>query len=322
MRDTVVEMGKARGQSFALLLVASAAFGCGKDEAAAQRVIPPVVDAATAAVTPAYQVQGIAQKGPLQVGATVTIQEETDSLQPAGKVYVTTTTDDLGTFSLGTPIGTPFFEVIAQGRFFNEVANAIELGCPDPGCQPELVTLHALARGVSPDGGVQNVSVNLLTQLQSARLATLVQAGQSFDSAEAQSRGEVLTALGLPSLAQSFDSLTVADTGDANGELLAASVLVQLAPSTGNFSAPPGVPDMVDSLRQDLASGAVTSPDLLAKLASAREALGRLCPGQDRVGDALVRYYAERGVTIAVPPWRGFFGTGSDGGAGLPCTDL
>jgi hypothetical protein len=313
-------MGKACCQYVCLLLVTSAASGCGQDQAPKPNATPVPLDAAT--VTATYEVRGIAQKGPLQVGATVTIQEETDSLEPAGKVYVTTTTDDLGTFSLGTPIGTQFFEVIAQGRFFNEVANAIEFGCPDPGCQPELVTLHALARGESPEGGIQAVSVNLLTHLQSARLATLVQAGQSFDSAEAQARGEVLTALGLPPIAQSFDALTVADSGDANGELLAASVLVQLAPSTGNIAEPPGVPDMVDSLRQDLASGAVTSPDLLAKLASARQALDRLCPAQDRVGDALRRYYSERGVTIAVPAWRGFFGTETDGGSGLPCTDL
>jgi hypothetical protein len=282
-----------------------------------------LADCSTDAKARSYTVRGVAQKGPAQVGATVTIQELTAQLEPAGKTYVTSTTDDGGSFRLETPVGSELIEIIVQGRFVDELR-------PPSGCVPveacpvsatavlptNTLTLHTIARS---DGSqpTASVNVNVLTHLQSLRLRKLIRDGKSFTTAEEQSRGEVLLALEIPGVPFGFNTLTLADNGDYNGELLAASVLISAASVD--------IADTADSLRQDLEDGILDVERLRNLLQQARKSIGdQLCryPKSDRVKDALQFYYEQRGISASIPNWQQFFTPStakfSDGGVGCP----
>ena len=64
--------------------------------------------------------KGVAQKGPLQIGSTVTIAELDDNLNPTGKIFITEVTDNLGNFKLGSTISTKLALIVAQGFFMDE----------------------------------------------------------------------------------------------------------------------------------------------------------------------------------------------------------
>jgi hypothetical protein len=273
--------------------------------------VSAIIDCSTDTKSTSYTVRGVAQKGPAQVGATVTIQELTSGLGPAGKTYLTTTTDDAGSFRLDTPVGSELIEINVQGRFFDEVRGCTPNGQFGASCATVNLTLHAIARAEASQS-TANVNVNVLTHIQSLRLRKLVQAGKPFANAEEQSRAEVLTALGIPQVSKAFNTLTLAEDGESNGELLAISVLLARAALPANTGdAPTG--ELIDSLRQDLEDGVLDTPRLKEALERTRRVIGyELCyapptPENDRVKKTLEAYYAERGIPATVPDWRQFF---------------
>lgn len=76
-----------------------------------------------AAVT--YSAAGSVQKGPFTQGTSITIQPLDDSLNPTGKQYQTKTTDDAGTFSVGSEIESRYVEIIATGYYYNEIEGKV-----------------------------------------------------------------------------------------------------------------------------------------------------------------------------------------------------
>lgn len=64
--------------------------------------------------------RGVAQKGPLQIGSTVTIAELDQNLNPTGKTFITEVKDSLGTFSLASSISTNLVLIVAEGFFMDE----------------------------------------------------------------------------------------------------------------------------------------------------------------------------------------------------------
>src|SRR5262245_52176951 len=71
---------------------------------------------------------GVAQKGPLILGSTVTAQELNASLSPTGKQYSYQITSDLGTFSPTSAFGSQYIGVNATGYYFDEIADAVSTG--------------------------------------------------------------------------------------------------------------------------------------------------------------------------------------------------
>ena len=74
-----------------------------------------------------YQASGYVQKGPFSLGSSMTVQELDGALSPTGEQYTTQTTDDLGSFSLASEIGSRYVEVIAEGYYFNEISGDLSI---------------------------------------------------------------------------------------------------------------------------------------------------------------------------------------------------
>src|SRR5215469_15762620 len=71
---------------------------------------------------------GVAQKGPLIKGSTVTAQELSSNLSPTGKQYTYQIASDLGTFFPTSTFGSQYIGLNATGYYFDEVASALSTG--------------------------------------------------------------------------------------------------------------------------------------------------------------------------------------------------
>src|SRR5215469_8484001 len=112
---------------------------------------------------------GVAQKGPLIKGSTVTAQELDASLSPTGKQYSYQINSDLGTFTPTSTFGSQYIGLNATGYYFDELANAVSSG---------PITLNGYA-----DLTAQTVlNVNLLTTLAYQRIQQLVKLNSTFSA--------------------------------------------------------------------------------------------------------------------------------------------
>ena len=128
---------------------------------------------------------GVAQKGPLILGSSVTAQELSTTLAPTGKQYSYQTDSDLGTFHPSSPFTSQYIGVNATGYYFDEAVNAISGG---------PITLN----GYSDLSAVSVLNVNLLTTLAYQRIQNLVtKSGMSFTAATTQAQNEVLAAFSI-----------------------------------------------------------------------------------------------------------------------------
>ncbi|MBS2031356.1 MAG: VCBS repeat-containing protein [Deltaproteobacteria bacterium] len=130
-------------------------------------------------------VNGSVEKGPFVLGSSITVSALDASANPTGQVFKTQTTDDLGQFSLTVAYSGPV-GVAAQGYYFDELASSVSTS---------TLTLQGI--GALPASGSAQLNVNVLTHLESARVATLMAAGSSVDDASAQAQTELVHALGL-----------------------------------------------------------------------------------------------------------------------------
>lgn len=200
---------------------------------------------------------GVAQKGPLIKGSTVTAQELGSNLSPTGKQYSYQTTSDLGNFSPTSAFGSQYIGLIATGYYFDELANAVSTG---------PVTLNGYS-----DLSVDSVlNANLLTTLAYQRIQNLVtKSNMPFAAARAQAEGEVLTALGIPNA--DYGSFSTLDLGgNTNGDqiLAAVSSIFVYGNSSGPLSA------LIANFQNDLgANGLITSAATKAALATAAKAI-------------------------------------------------
>ncbi|WP_224368920.1 hypothetical protein [Hyalangium versicolor] len=265
-----------------------------------------------------YSLEGLAQKGPFQVGSLVTVQELDSQLAAEGVVYFTDTRDDFGAFSLDATIQSPFVEVRVSGYAYDELHFS-------PFDGPIDMRAIVPVEGSDPgEGSSVHAALNVLTDLQSARLRQLMGQGMGYSDAEAQSRGELLGAFGLPPGASSppFHQLDLSQDGEANAILLALSSTVLGVANLkltrlGNFPGP--VPGMGASFSETqtrmrmefegtggLASFSDDIRSAQHQLADATDQASVFCRPQcwGPVSKYLSLYYETRGVTATIPNWR------------------
>jgi N-acetylneuraminic acid mutarotase len=220
---------------------------------------------------------GVALKGPLILGTTVTAQELTSSLAPNGKQYSYQTNSDLGTFSPNSTFTSQYIGVAASGYYFDEVTNAVSTG---------PVTLN----GYNDLTASSIVNVNLLTTLAYQRIQTLVSSGLTFSSARSQAESEVLTALGIPPLTDPAPFNTLDFTKGTEGDkiLAAVSSMFVYGNNAGNLSA------LIAAFQSDIASdGTIDTPATRSTLQASARALN---PAD--VAAHLTQKYASLGVTF------------------------
>src|SRR5471030_3081032 len=151
------------------------ACGGGTPKADGTPVPAPTVYTATA---------GVAQKGPLAAGSTVTARELGLNLSATGNLYTYTTTAT-GAFVPDAKFASPLLAVTANGTYRDEVTGAASDG---------PVTLKSYA-----NLNTETVlDANVLTTLAFTRINTLLNVnGMSFADARAQAEREVLATFGI-----------------------------------------------------------------------------------------------------------------------------
>lgn len=170
-------------------------------------------------------ISGYVQKGPFINGSSVTVYDLNSDLSPTGKSYNVQITDNSGSFKLDSvTLTSDYISLRADGFYFNEVTGR------QSGAQ---ITLYALSK-VKEKG---EININVLTDLEKARVEYLMKGGKSFVEAKAQAQREILAIFDI----QKDDSLTsedlnISQSGDDNGILLAISSIIQGYRSEGEMS--------------------------------------------------------------------------------------
>lgn len=220
---------------------------------------------------------GVAEKGPLVQGSTVTAQELSATLSPTGKQYTYQITSDLGNFSPTANFGSQYIGLFASGYYFDEVQNAVSTG---------TITLN----GYSDLAADKVLNLNLLTTLTFQRIQNLVtQQGMTFTAARNEAETEVLAALNIP--AGNYGSFSTLDfRGGTNGDniLAAVSSIFVYGHPAGSLS------QLVSDFQSDIgANGVITNPATKAALTVASQAVNPL-----QVAANLTTKYSSDGVTF------------------------
>jgi hypothetical protein len=238
---------------------------------------------------------GVAQKGPLIKGSTVTAQELDANLSPTGKQYSYQTTSDLGTFSPTSTFGSQYIGLNASGYYFDEVQNAISTG---------TVTLNGYS-----DLSLNSVlNVNLLTTLAYQRIQSLMaNSGMTFSAARTQAENEVLTALHIPNGTYgSFGSLDLGGGSDGDHILAAISSIFVYGNSAGSLSA------LIANFQSDIgANGTLTSTASKNALVAAAKGVNATA-----VAANLTHYYSSVGVTFTASDITDWIDQDGDGVVG------
>ena len=236
---------------------------------------------------------GVAQKGPLKQGSTVTAQELDNSLSPTGRQYSYTVNSDLGTFSPTSTFGSQYIGVSANGYYFDEVTNGISVS---------TITLTGLS-DLSAD---TVLNVNLLTTLAYERIKNLVVNSHiTVTAARLQAEAEVLAALNIRVIGNygSFASLDLSKGSDGDKALAAVSSLFVYGNTSGQLSA------LIASFQSDIAdNGAIDSTTTKAALLAAGKNLN---PTQ--VAANLTNAYSSLGVAYTAADISNWIDQDGDG---------
>ena len=167
--------------------------------------------------TQIYNLSGLVQKGPYKTGSDVDILELSETLQPTGKVYQSTVSDNMGSFSIpNVELESNYIELKAEGYYFNEYVGYDEnLG---------KLVLKAVAN-VQDDA---TMNVNILSHISVERIKYLVQnENLSFDDALNQTQNEILSVFNLQEgLNSNYTDMDISQPGSENAKLLAVNSII------------------------------------------------------------------------------------------------
>ena len=236
-----------------------------------------------------YTIEGAIEKGPFVEGTEVTVRELDQDLIATGQTYSAVVEDDAGSFSVDATLSSPYVELSADGFYFNEVEG-------DLSAAP--ITLRAFA-DIDEN---ETVNVNVLTHLEHPRVATLVDAGESFSDAKAQARGELLSAFNIEEDVAAPETLTISEAGVNNAILLAVAVTVQGEQTEAELT------ELLAQLSSDLEQNGTISE-------TARNALRDDVTGLDlrEIREQVEGRYAQLGHDLEAPPFEAFLDSTGDG---------
>lgn len=210
--------------------------------------------------TKAYEVSGIAQKGPYIVGTNITIAELDEDLLPTGKSYYSTIINNQGEFEFpNVELSSNYVKLIASGYCFNEIwGNNSSKG--------EL-TLTSIA----DISNSSTININILTHLESARLEYLMKNENiEFNDAKKQAQKDVLSMfnLGETNDLEGSEKLDLTQVGISNAKLLAISSFI-LVGRTNDM-----IIELLTNIQQDIKSdGVLDNQTLQTDLRSRSELL-------------------------------------------------
>lgn len=231
---------------------------------------------------------GVAQKGQFLKGSSITIYALDNNLNATGLSYPTQIIDYMGSFRV-EGVNAEYVDIKANGYYFNENIGQTS---------SSTINLQALA---TTDG---IVNVNILTTLAYNRIKYLVGTGLTFQDAQTRAQIEVLTALGLGnSTSINFTDMNIANSGDANGLLLAASLLIQQSRGVGDVS------KLISDIAADIEEDGLLSSSLNQEIHRNERNIyvGTIING-------LIAFYEKNNIeNYSIPTFYSFLDTDGDG---------
>ncbi len=272
-----------------VFMLAGCLAGCSKSPSELDGPTPPPGPGSV------YSVNGSVQKGPYTQGTAITIQALDEKLNPTGKSYRTQISDDLGSFSLGSQIESPYVEILADGYYFDEVAGVLSAS-------------PLSLRSISDLGETGATNINLLTSLESYRVRHLVtEENMSIADARARADREIFAVFHIPDDILSdggFDKLDIMRAGEANAALLAISATLQSTRSVAELT------ELVSKIAGEIQAGGTV------KDASLREAVRSGGIGLDagRIAQNLEERYEALGMfDYVIPNFEDYLDVNGDG---------
>lgn len=166
--------------------------------------------------TESYSFSGKAQKGPFITGSNVTMNELNANLGQTGKSFITTISNDDGSFSLeNIELNSSLTLLTANGFYFSEIYRELSSA---------TLSLQALV----DLSDKESININVMTHLARGRIEKLVSDGLKFREANEQAKSELMTFLGVTeSFDIDFEELDISKNEEYNAALLAFSILLQ-----------------------------------------------------------------------------------------------
>ena len=179
---------------------------------------------------------GKAQKGPLVKGSTVVLRVTSaeGKLEPTGREFETTTTNDSGAFQFGDlDLESQYVLLSAEGYYFHEHDESYyfskEMGDQAEELFGTLETRSECPMRLDAATNLNNrntANINLLTHFEYKRVLKLVEEGKTFAEAKKQASIEVLGAFGVEIDATSAEDLDIFNTSEADRTLFNISLLI------------------------------------------------------------------------------------------------
>ena len=218
------------------------------------------------------KLSGAVQKGPFVEGSSVVLRETSaeGSLEPTGKEFNTTVTNDKGDFEFDSlDLESPYALLSAEGHYIHDVSGERSV------CVLHLNAITNMEKRIT-------ANINLLTHFEYKRVLKLVKDGVPFAQAKKQAAAEVLAAFGVFIPVNSAEDLNIFSTSAADMALYHISIFVDtrdfIIPWNGEgneweYRMDPAntdcgmLQDYVDGYADDLEEDGTLSDSLIAPLA-------------------------------------------------------
>lgn len=220
---------------------------------------------------------GFAQKGQFVKGSQVTAFAVGSDLVATGESFPANISDDLGAFGITSKTAAPYFDLRAEGYYFNEMEGTVSTG---------PLYLEAFVKADDT-----KANINLMTTAIRPRVKKLIKEGKSYADAVSQAQKELLNAIGFTGTAGNFDDMDITGTTDADGMLLAFACLVQ------NHRSAAEVTTLIQEIASSLETSGTLSSSVLEKVKKDAEYINPF-----RVIFCLANYYKEKNLSVSTVP--------------------
>lgn len=220
---------------------------------------------------------GFAQKGQFVKGSQVTAFAVGSDLVATGESFPANISDDLGAFSIAGKTAAPFFELRAEGYYFNEIEGTTSTN---------PLYLEAFVKADDT-----KANINLMTTAIRPRVKKLIKEGKTYSDAISQAQSELLKAIGFTGTTGNFDDMDITGTTDADGMLLAFACMVQNGRSAAE------VTTLIQEIASELESKGAIGETVLNKIKANIESINPF-----RVILCLANYYKEKNLSVSTVP--------------------
>lgn len=220
---------------------------------------------------------GYAQKGQLIKGSQITAFSYDAGVNPTGESFPANIADYLGHYSINSNSSAPYFEVRAEGYFFNELSGNVS---ESPLYLEAFVGSNAI-----------NANINLMTTAIKNRVKKLVKSGNTIDQALAKAQGELLGSLGMTDTGEAFHKMDITGISDADAQLLAFALMVQRGRTVSSMLA------LIQKVSSELEENGALTPSTISAIKEGDDPIDTW-----DVLDKMADYYKEHSLAITQAP--------------------